>query len=175
MKSFRPSPVGDAQVHEEDGRWTLVFVRQLAHEPQRVWRALTDPRELGEWSPFDADRDLGHAGPATLTMAGGDGSERSAITVRRADPPSLLEYTWDEDVLRWELEPAASGTRLTLRHTVADKDWLARVAGGWHICLDVAERMLAGEPVGRIVGEEAKSYGWEDLHTAYAARFAPRP
>ncbi len=26
------------------------------------------------------------------------------------DPPRLLEYTWDVDVLRWELEPRAGGT-----------------------------------------------------------------
>ena len=108
-------------------------------------------------------------GPGDADDGGRDGSEKSAITVRRVEPPRLLEYTWGEDVLRWELEATDGGTRLTLRHTVADRDWLARVAGGWHICLDVAERMMAGRPVGRIVGEEAKAYGWEDLHKAYAA------
>jgi hypothetical protein len=43
------------------------------------------------------------------------------------------------------------------------------VAAGWHICLDVAERNLAGEPIGRIVGEAARDYGWEQLNDAYAA------
>ncbi|MFC0529619.1 hypothetical protein [Phytohabitans kaempferiae] len=44
------------------------------------------------------------------------------------------------------------------------------VAAGWHICLDVAEWLLVGRPLGAIVGEEAKKYGWEELRDAYAAR-----
>jgi len=170
LKSYRPSAAGKVTTQRDGERWTLVFVRDLPHPPEKVWRALTDPRELREWAPFDADRDLATPGPATLTMAGGDGSEKSTVTVRRADPPRLLEYTWDQDVLRWELERTGSGTRLTLKHTVADKSWLTRVAAGWHICIDVADRMLAGQPVGRIVAEEAKQYGWETLHAEYTAR-----
>ena len=33
------------------------------------------------------------------------------------------------------------------------RSWLSKVAAGWHICLDVAERQLAGDPVGRIVAD----------------------
>jgi uncharacterized protein YndB with AHSA1/START domain len=171
-KDYRPSPPARAWTERDGDRWALVFVRELAHPAARVWRALTDPDELREWAPFDADRDLARSGPATLTMAGGDGSEKSEVAVRVAEPPRLLEYTWDKDVLRWELEPTASGTRLTLRHTVEDKDWIPRVAGGWHICLDVADLFLSGRPVGRIVAEEAKAYGWEDLHAHYGALLA---
>jgi uncharacterized protein YndB with AHSA1/START domain len=170
MKAYRPTPVVPVEAHPDGDRWTLVFVRELAHPPQRVWSALTAPGELREWAPFDSDRDLGRTGAATLTMAGGDGTETSRISVRRADPPVILEYTWDEDVLRWELEPTAAGTRLTLRHSVAEKEWLPRVAGGWHICLDVADLSMSGRPVGRIVAEEAKQYGWQELHDSYAAR-----
>ena len=172
-KDFRPSPPQDATVVREGGHWTLVFVRDLPHPPARVFRALTDPDELRAWAPFDADRDLGVAGAATLTMAGGDGTERSRATVRRAEPPVLLEYTWEQDVLRWELAPIGSGTRLTLRHTVEDKAWIPRVTAGWHLCLDVAERALAGAPVGRIVGERAKEHGFQELHAAYEERLAP--
>jgi uncharacterized protein YndB with AHSA1/START domain len=169
-KPYSPSAAGKAFAEAEGGRWTLVFVRELPHPPHKVWSALTDPRELREWAPFDADRDLGQPGAATLTMAGGDGSEESSAVVRRAEPPVLLEYTWEEDVLRWELEPIASGTRLTLRHTVADKEWISKVAAGWHICLDVADHWMAGRPIGRIVADEAKQYGWEPLNAEYSAR-----
>ena len=172
-KDFRPSPVQDATAVREGGHWTLVFVRDLPYPTESVWRSLTDPDELRAWAPFDADRDLGSTGAATLTMAGGDGTERSAVTVRRAEPPVLLEYTWDQDVLRWELAPTATGTRLTLRHTVEDKGWIPRVTAGWHLCLDVAERALAGSPVGRIVGEQAKEHGFALLHAAYEERLAP--
>jgi uncharacterized protein YndB with AHSA1/START domain len=171
-KAYRPGPAGHVETHREGHRFTLVFVRELRHPPHRVWTALTDPAELREWAPFDPDRDLGKLGTATLTTAGGDGSEKTPASVRRADPPTLLEYTWDNDVLRWELEPTPSGTRLTLRHTVEDKNWLPRVAAGWHICLDVAERMMAGQPLGRIVAEEAKRHGWEELNAAYSEKLA---
>jgi len=74
-KAYRPSPAGHVEAHPEGKRWTLVFARELPHPPRRVWSGLTDPGELREWAPFDTDRDLGTLGAATLTMAGGDGSE----------------------------------------------------------------------------------------------------
>lgn len=167
---YQPGAPAPVDAHADGDRWTLVFVRELRHPVETVWAALTDPAQLAAWSPFDADRDLGTTGEATLTMAGGDGSERSRSEIRRAERPRLLEYTWDTDVLRWELEPTATGTRLTLRHTVSERSWLPKVAAGWHICLDVAERALDGAPVGRIVGEDGKAHGWQRLHDEYARR-----
>ena len=38
-------------------------------------------------------------------------------TVIRVDKPTLLEYTWGDDVLRWELVATAVRTRLTLAAT----------------------------------------------------------
>jgi uncharacterized protein YndB with AHSA1/START domain len=147
-----------------------VFVRVLPHAPHKVWSALTDPAQLREWAPFDADRDLGTTGEATLTMAGGAEPEALPATVRHAEPARLLEYTWGDDVLRWELEASGSGTRLTLRHTIDDRDWIPSVLAGWHICLDVADRLMAGRPVGRIVADEARDHGWGRLKDAYAER-----
>jgi len=53
---------------------------------------------------------------------------------------------------------------------VASKEWMSKVAAGWHICLVVAEHMLDGSPIGRIVGSDAKTFGWERLDDAYAAK-----
>ena len=136
-----------------------------------MWEALTDPEEMREWAPFDADRNLETLGDATLTMAGGAGDEQTSAQVRIADRPRLLEYTWDADVLRWELEPTATGTRLTLRHTT-DREWASKVSAGWHICIDVMELFLDGHPIGRIVAEEAKEHGWGRLNDAYAAQLS---
>jgi uncharacterized protein YndB with AHSA1/START domain len=171
-KNYQPGSPGDATTEHVDGHWTLVFVRELKHPPDAVWLALTDPTELRAWAPFDSDRNLGSKGEATLTMAGGDGSETMQCKIERADRPRVLEYLWGEDRLRWELEPHGGGTRLTLRHTVADRSWMSKVAAGWHICFDVMDRALAGDPVGRIVAEEANDHGWERLEKAYAERFA---
>jgi uncharacterized protein YndB with AHSA1/START domain len=170
--TFQPSPLAEVEYRAEGGRWTLVFVRVLKRSPDKVWAALTDPAQLREWSPYTADRDLGSVGDATLTMIDGDVSEDLAASVTRAERPRLLEYTLGTDVLRWELAAIDSGTRLTLSHTVGDQDWLPKVAAGWHLCLDVAERLLDGQPIGPIRGEDAKNYGWQELHDAYADKLA---
>ena len=98
-----------------------------------------------------------------LTLVGGT-SEPFESEVRLAEAPQILEYTWGGDVVRWELEAVESGTRLTLRHSVEDRTWLPKVAAGWHICLDVAERALGGQPIGRIVAADAKRFGWDRLN-----------
>ena len=48
-------------------------------------------------------------------------------------------------------------------------------AAGWHICFDVLEQLLAGQPIGRIVGVEAmKLGGWQRLNAEYANSSASR-
>ncbi|KAB1922246.1 SRPBCC family protein [Micromonospora noduli] len=168
--AFRPSPPADVRAEPTDAGTTVVFVRDLRHPPAAVWAALTDPAQLAQWAPFLADRDLGTAGAAVLTLVDGETTQEDPATVRRAEPPHLLEYTWGDDLLRWELSPLGSGTRLTLRHTVADRGMLPMVAAGWHLCLDVADRLLDGDPVGPIRGAEAKDFGWPELRDAYAER-----
>ena len=72
--------------------------------------------------------------------------------------------------MRWQLEPTADGTRLTLWHNI-DRRFIAMGAAGWHICLDVLERFLTGDPIGRIVGSDAMKFdGWQRLHTEYARK-----
>ena len=161
-----------ATVERDGDSWTLIFIRELRKSPEQVWAALTDPARLDRWAPFSADRDLATTGPATLTMV--DGAERTPIaaTVHRAEPPRLLEYTWGEDLLRWELEPSGAGTRLTLRHTSGNAGIEAMVAAGWHICADVLERLLDGEAVQAIRGDAAREHGWEQLREDYAKMFA---
>jgi uncharacterized protein YndB with AHSA1/START domain len=165
---FTPSPPQPVVAERDGNRWTLVFVRELPNPPEKVWSALTDPEQLREWAPFRADRDLGTVGDATLTMIDGDHEERTASTVELADPPRVLQYLWAGDVVRWELEATGSGTRLTLRHTVESEEWLPRVAAGWHLCLDVADRIMSGLPAPSVVGAEASNHGGNELRIAYA-------
>ena len=49
------------------------------------------------------------------------------------------------------------------------------MAAGWHLCLDVAERLLDGQPLEPIRGDDARNYGWERLHDAYAERLGTPP
>lgn len=171
--TFDPGPLSAVGCERDGDRWTLVFVRELPHPAEQVWAALTEPSRLADWAPFTADRDLGRLGDATLTMIDGEITEDLPAKVRSADRPKLLEYSWGSDVLRWELDETATGTRLTLRHSGDDPDALPKAAAGWHLCLVVAERRLAGELVGPIRGQAAMAYGWQALHDAYADRLEP--
>ena len=165
-------PLADASVVPDGDAWTLIFVRDLRHPPKVVWAALTDPAELDRWAPFAASRDLGATGDATLSMVDGAEREELPAVVRRVEEPVLLEYSWGDDLLRWELAATAGGTRLTLRHTLRTPDISDRVAAGWHLCFDQLDKVVAGEPVAAVRGQAALDHGWEELRARYAARFS---
>lgn len=168
--TFDPGPLATVGYHARENGWTLLFVRDLRHPPEKVWAALTEPEQLRKWAPFTANRVLDSTGDATLTMIGDDTTEDVDGSVIRAEPPTLLEYSWGDSVLQWDLAEAGSGTRLTLRHTMKDRNWLPKIAAGWHLCLVVAERLLDGKPIEPIRGDAARGYGWEELNDTYAMK-----
>ena len=172
--NYQPGPAAGAEVRKDADNWTLVLVRDLRHPPSKVWQALTDPAQLHEWAPFDADRSLGAVGPVTLTAVGTPKPVISETRVTRADAPKLLEYRWGEGDMRWQLEPLGDGTRLTLWHNI-DRRYISWGAAGWHICLDVLDRLLAGEPLGRIVGGDAMKFDWPRLKAEYGKQFGVGP
>jgi uncharacterized protein YndB with AHSA1/START domain len=168
---YTPGPATGAHVRKDGEKWTLVLVRELRHSPEKVWEALTDPTQLSEWAPFEADGSLGTAGSKVkLTTVGAPTAPVSETTVTRADAPRLLEYNWGEYNIRWELEGSGSGTRLTLWHNI-DRRYISMGAAGWHICLDVLAHLLTGTPIGRIVGGEAMKFDWPRLNAEYAKQF----
>lgn len=169
-----PGPLAEVAGRPEGDAWVLTLARELPFPRERVWTLLTVPQELARWAPYTADRDLSTTGAATLTMIDGEAPEELPSTVRRAEAPAALEHTWGADLLRWKLTETGGGTRLELSQTVESHEWMAQVAAGWHLCLDVASSVLAGTPVKPVVGEEAMSHGWEALRDAYAARLAGR-
>lgn len=164
-EQYAPGPASGAQVQKDGEKWALVLVRELRHSPEKVWQALTDPAQVREWAPFDADRNLGAAGNSVkLTWAGTRQVTETRVT--RADAPKVLEY----NDMRWELEANGSGTRLRLWHNI-DHRFISWGAAGWHICFDVLDRLLASEPIGRIVGPAALQFGWQRLNAEYAKQF----
>src|SRR5262245_4710985 len=170
-EKYAPGAAAGAEVKRDGEKWTLILVRELRHPPAMVWQALTDPAHLSEWAPFDADRNLAAVGPVKLSTVGTPTPQVSDTTVKRAEAPRLLEYSWGGNDLRWELEPLGSGTRLTLWHNI-DRRFISWGAAGWHICLDVLERLLTGEPIGCIVGGDAMKFGgWQRLNAEYAKQF----
>jgi len=167
---YAPGAAAGAEVRKDGNTWTLVLVRELHHPAMKVWQALTDPAQLREWAPFDADRNLGATGPVKLSTVGAPAPQVSETSVTRAEAPRVLEYSWGGNDMRWELEPLANGTRLTLWHNI-DRKFVSMGAAGWHICFDVLGRFLDGHPIGRIVAGEAMKFGWQRLNAEYARQF----
>src|SRR5271165_4685032 len=165
-EQYEPGPASGAQVRKGGDKWTLILVRELRHPPEKVWQALTDPAQLREWAPFDADGNLGTVG-ATVKLTWVGTAQATEARVTRADAPNVLEY----GDIRWELEPIGSGTRLTLWHNI-DRRFITWGAASWHICFDVLERLLAGEPLGHMVGADTMQFdGWQRLTAEYAKQF----
>ena len=169
-EQYTPGPASGAEVRKDGEKWTLILVRELRHSPETVWQALTDPAQLREWAPFDTDGNLAAAGTTVkLTWVGAPASIETKVT--RADPPKVLEYNAGGNETRWELERIGGGTRLTLWSTI-DRRFISWGAAGWHISLDVLDRLLEGQPIGRIVGPEAMKFsGWQRLSAEYAKQF----
>ena len=170
--SYAPGAAAGAQVRKDGDHWTLILVRDLPHPPAKVWQALTEPEHLREWAPFDADQTLASGAQVKLTTVGAPKLHVTETQIKRADAPRVLEFNWGGQDIRWELEPLeGTGTRLTLWHNI-DRRYISWGAAGWHVCLDVLDSFLAGEPIGRIVGPDTMQLGgWQRLTTEYAKQF----
>lgn len=98
----------------------LRFESVYPYSPERVWRALTDPVELGQWlMPNDFEPRLGHKFQfKTKPVPGFDGIVNCEVT--ELDVPRRLAYKWAggqiDSLVSFTLEPAGDGTRLVLEH-----------------------------------------------------------
>lgn len=165
----------EGTLEQVGGRWRLRFVRELAHSPDKVWRALTEEEHLKAWFPTTIEGELRAGAPLTFRHRGHD-YPPSAGEVIACDPPRLLEFTWGfsenpadaPEQTRFEIAPRGSGSLLTLMTTYDAVGKSARDGAGWHDCLYLLERHLAGaEPQGDPVTR------WKALNRRYAARFGP--
>lgn len=143
-------------VHDTaDGRYELRFERQLRHPPEKVWRAITEWEHLKAWFPAVVDFELRTGArlrfgvtPEQVRRYGLPADQVSEGEVLRVDPPVLLEFSWDKEVLRWELSPdGAGGCRLLFTNIVDDRDITAPAAAGWHAGLEVLEAQLDGREI----------------------------
>lgn len=157
----------DGRLEQIAGRWQLRFTRELPHPPERVWRALTEPEHLAAWFPTEiiGERAAGAALRFVFPDDEGPPFDGEMITY---DPPSVLEYRFGDDTLRFELEPAGRNTVLTFTDTFDEVGRAARDGAGWHGCLDVLDYHLAGKEPPWTPQER-----WHDVHDAYVERFGP--
>ncbi len=109
---------------------------ELKAPPARVWRALTDYREFGQWFRvvLDAPFVVGQVSSGRLTFPGYEHVRWNA-RVKTMEPERLFAFTWhpyaldpDRDysaetptLVEFTLEPIATGTRLTIVESGFDK------------------------------------------------------
>lgn len=155
------------QLDRIDDRWQLRFTRILPHPPEKVWRAITEPEHLAAWFPAEMHGERAAGAQLTFVFSEGEGPDTEGEMIA-FDPPSLLEYRWGEETLRYELEPEGGGTVLTFVNTFDEVGKAARDAAGWHACLDVLDYHLDGQqpPWGPMER-------WQEVHAVYVEELGP--
>ncbi len=161
----------------EAGRCAVRFERRLAHPRATVWQAITELAQLREWfaDVLDYDKLQFRAVPgAPLAFVpkpqyaeiGTSSGEITGIEELR-----LLEYTWDTETLRWELDPdGESGCHLVFTDIFDDRDFASAMAAGWHTGLQRLEDFLDG----RVADETAPEHdeaAWQQLRNTYTEAF----
>lgn len=136
-----------------DGRAVLRMERHLAHPPEKVWRAITEPAHLSQWYPFQVTQLEPRVGGKISFDDGAGTTTEGAIT--EFDPPRRFAFTEDPGAtmpregvnhLQIELYPEGDGCLLVFTHTFHDRPHAAANAAGWDLCLDAMAAVLDGKP-----------------------------
>lgn len=102
---------------------SLTVELELAHKPEKVWRACTEPALLSEWllPAIGFDPTAGTSFQLKTQPAGGfDGTVNCKVLAM--EPMKKLTFTWVVGVMEIDtvvtltLTPTAKGTRLTVLH-----------------------------------------------------------
>jgi uncharacterized protein YndB with AHSA1/START domain len=150
----------------EDGA-SVQYRRRLAHPPEKVWRALTEPDQLAAWFPTTIEGERAAGAALTFRFEHLE-LEPMHGEMLRCEPPSALEFTWGGDLLSFALEPDGDGTAITFTVTLEELGKATRDGAGWHQSLDQLERELEGESK-----RDYDSGRWRELRDLYAERFGP--
>ena len=143
-------------VARDDGRLRVQFERHVNHDRARVWRALTESEHLRSWMPCDIVGER-RAGARIELPFWPDHVEKYGLDaaplhgeIRVWDPPSVFEWTWETDVLRWELTPERGGTHLRFTHRdLPSAEATASHAHGWEHYLGRLMAAASGSDPGR--------------------------
>lgn len=130
---------------------TVVIEREIAHPPEKIWRALTQPHLMEEWlMKNDFKPDVGHQFQLRGEWGGILDCEVLAV-----EPYETLSYTWNFDsdeaayalqsVVTFTLTKTASGTHLRIEQTGFGPEQKQAYGGahaGWKEFLTNMEELL---------------------------------
>lgn len=124
---------------------SVVVERDIAHPPEKIWRALTQPHLLEEWLMKNQFKPVVDHRFNLSADWGTVDCQVQSVEVNRA-----LSYTWDTKDLRsvvvWTLTPTSRGTLLRMEQSGFRQDQQPYYRGatvGWPRFLDGLEQVLA--------------------------------
>lgn len=128
----------------ENGLPAIRFERNLNHVPEKVWFAITNSEQLSKWFPADLVGERKQSASIQIVSFTQRFPPVKGLFTA-FEPYRLLEYTWDDEILRWEIQQNPTGCELIFTN-VLDKNaeiiGIADIATAWHSCLDVLEFIL---------------------------------
>ncbi len=151
-------------VIEQDELGTSVrFERRLKHSVEKVWSYLTDSEKLTRWFSELKVEDLRLGGTITFDMQDGT---FEVFEITDYKELSVLEYTWGEDRVRFELHSEEGGCRLVLTERITSiTDHTPKDIAGWDVCLDVIEALLDERTM------ESRKDAWAVKYELYKKEF----
>ncbi|MEX4005889.1 SRPBCC family protein [Neoaquamicrobium sediminum] len=124
---------------------SVVVERDIAHPPEKIWRALTQPHLLEEWLMKNQFKPVVDHRFNLSADWGTVDCQVQSVEVNRT-----LSYTWDTKDLRsvvvWTLTPTSRGTLLRMEQSGFRQDQQPYYRGatvGWPRFLDGLEQVLA--------------------------------
>jgi len=148
-----------ADIQKSGNGYKATMERELNHSAAEVWAYLTVNEKLKQWFSELSVEELRAGGAIKFDMGNGSFEE---MTIVEVEPFSVLEYTWDQDQVRFELYPAEDGCRLLFIEKLSQlTDHTPRDLAGWHVCLDVIAALLDGRTI------ESRKSEWEKWYEQY--------
>ena len=132
-------------LHDSNGRYALRFERFFTHNPEEVFRIITNPIDFSQWYPFaTGEMDLRIGGK--IDFDDGEGTTYSA-TITELQKPNLFGFREVDDLINISLQEEDKGCQMIFTHTFDDDSWAVNTAAGWHRCLDVLGQIVNDEPI----------------------------
>jgi uncharacterized protein YndB with AHSA1/START domain len=124
---------------------SVVVEREIAHPPEKIWRALTQPHLIEEWLMKNDFKAV--VGQGFNLRADWGAVECKVVAV---EPNKTLSYTWGayglESVVTWTLTPTSTGTHLRMEQAGFRPDQQQAYGGakaGWPRFFASLEQVLA--------------------------------
>lgn len=122
------------------GRQVMRLERNLDHPVERVWEAITDPDQLGQWYPLSVETLELQVG-GKVAFDDGEGTIYQG-EIRELDPPGVFSFSEEDDLVHIELQPDGDECLMIFTHVFDDPAMAEGNEMGWNECLGQLKTIL---------------------------------